>query len=294
MPWLLSWLRALGWSAQRRIQIFLELGRLGWLSLPAPAIIRRLRALRRIAWWCTLLGVGAGGTLATLFVARRREVPDPRIASEGLLRGLLWPRETPMRTWRPRDALVGDVSVAAGQCLARLRRRARWVRRLEIMLGGGGGIVSSFLAGRWVPDLPDLERPLDQVLILTWLNGGARILGGGSEVTVVGEGGEHEREVRSTFWTCELRDGSVVVIFPELLAKLSCYAFCRKRDASLVSALRLRALEWCRAQGFSSVLSLVAVTGSLRLAFEIGPEERLTELTLRSLGEGPTRWWHSS
>jgi len=163
----------------------------------------------------------------------------------------------------------------------RLRSRAVWVRRFEAILGEAPGVVGAFVRGRWVPDLPDHERSTAANFILTGQENGAKILGGGSVQTLVeGRGGIE------IYYHVELADGSREVVFPELLSKLSSYALLRQRNADLLSALRLRALEWCRGHGLSGPAAYMAVVSAIKLAWHVSPSER--RLRESVIGETPT------
>lgn len=278
-----------------------------WMGTALPAIpsamvpVRAAGAIVRRWTGRCLMVLALGAALGGFFLLRERHAP--RLPERvGDLQAQPLARPVPAVPRRPGVPLRTPVS--AGLVPVRLRSRALWVRRLEKLLGGGRGCVGRFLAGRWTPDLPSPDAPLDRNFLLWWIRGGARILGGGSvpgreEEAFRDDGRPWYRDgrrvrlpgPRQVFYHVELRDGSVATVFPELLAKLCAYAFCREREPSLVSALRLRALEWCKEQGFSSVLTMVALAGSLRLAFDLSEEEDLTVQTLESLGQGPTRWW---
>jgi len=165
---------------------------------------------------------------------------------------------------------------------ARLRRRTVWVRRLECVLGGATGVVGAFVKGRWVPDLPRSDRTNFANLVLTHTRGGAKILGGGSVQT--GEGDTHREE---TYLVVELPDGSRETIFPELLSRLSSYALLRKRDADLVSAMRLRALEWCKGAKLSNTVSWWAICSAIKMAWPVSDLESSVSEVIQA-GMDPT------
>lgn len=153
---------------------------------------------------------------------------------------------------------------------SRLRRRAVWVRRLECFLGGAPGGVGLFVRGRWTPDLPSPDLSAESNLALMHFRDGAKILGGGSVRS-------HEGRPVS-YLVVLLADGSQELFVPELVGKLSTYALLRERDETLVSALRLRALEWCKGAGLSGPVTYWAVLCALRCSWEPSPQElRLSE-----------------
>lgn len=133
-----------------------------------------------------------------------------------------------------------SLSVAAMRS-TRLRSRARWVRVLETMLGGRRGVVADVVKGRWSPDLASTDRSPAANALLSNLEGGAKLLGGG--VVQVGAGAQRTTQ---TWYSLELLSGPEVVVFPDLLARLQSYSAFRPRDASLVTVLRARATEWCK------------------------------------------------
>jgi len=180
---------------------------------------------------------------------------------ERLERGLLEPNQ-------PFEVGERRLPVSAHLECARLRSRAVWVRRLEHVLGGSSGVVGALVKGRWTPDLPLASRTNFANLVLTHAEGGAKILGGGSLST-----GEGDKKRMETYILVELSDGSRETVFPELLARLASYSLLRERDATLLSALRLRAQEWCKGAGLSSTVSLWAVVSALKLAWPVGPLE---------------------
>jgi len=193
----------------------------------------------------------------------------------------------------------GSVTPIASVLSTRLRRRARWVRVAECVLGTRYGTLGQLFRGRWTPDLIPNGSPREVAYLLGTISGGARCLGGGILVT-------EQRETKSlgTCGRCRLRvkndcecarpdhvgtdetelyvvldiRGDTCLVFPNLLAKLRLYALCRKRDETLLGALRTRAVEWCKSRGMDPVLSDLAVTGSLGLAMEAST----LEITTRS------------
>lgn len=288
LEYALLWVSGAVSAGRKRILVIKEMGRMGWLSLPLPKLILRLRAARRVVLWCTIFGVAAGGSALLAAARRERPVPSPWDSRAEFSGGDRIPPGTVFESWRPGD---GEIPVSVGAVAStRLRRHARWVCRLQRVLGGDdplgwrSAVVARFLSGRWTPDLPGPNRPTEQNFLLDALEGGARILGGGS----VGCG---HGEPPAVFWTVETRDGSVSMIFPDLLAKLRAYAYCRRRDASLVGALRLRAVEWCKQLDLSPVVTFMALEGVMRHAWVRGRGEALTVSVLRTHGAEATRWW---
>jgi len=173
----------------------------------------------------------------------------------------------------------------------RLRRRARWVRSLECYLGSAPGCVSALVRGRWTPDLTSPARSAAGNLLLSHLEDGVRILGGGSvpcERQKNDDGQTYEG-----YLVVELSDGSLELVFPELLFHLVSYAFLRERDAVLVSALRLRALDWCKKVGLSQTHKWLAVPSAIHLAWQVSPVEVKARQRLGP-GPSPPLWWGSA
>jgi len=166
----------------------------------------------------------------------------------------------------------------------RLRRRSRWVAGLEAVVGVRRGQLSALARGRWTPDLPSANYDSSLNLILSMFEDGAVLLGGG---VVQCEDGSFV-----PYKHIELSDGSRELVFPELLSKLSGYALLRQRDAVLVSALRLRALDWCKKRELPKDLVFMVVTSAMRLALEVPPAESVLAQSLADLGPDSPRWWH--
>lgn len=179
----------------------------------------------------------------------------------------------------------GFAEPAAALYYTRLRRRARWVRALQAVLGGEDGVVARVLKGRWVPDQPGQARPDVQNYLLSSFETGARILGGGfiSEAPVTqaaAEGGWVHRvpavEPDRLYFVVEV-GGSIELVFPALLGKLRMYALGRERDAALFGALRTRAMGWCKGVlGVAHHISDMAVASAVSLAMEPSTHERLS------------------
>jgi len=157
---------------------------------------------------------------------------------------------------------VAPVSVTSHLAKGRLRRRARWVRAAEAVLGGSSGVVGKFCRGRWVPDLPSSKWTGAQNYLLTTIPHGARFLGGGVE-TVKGDG---EAEA-GLYLVVELRDGSTETLFPSLLGHLRQYALFRERTLDLALGLRARGVEWCKARGMRPWVIDIAVCSAVGRAF---------------------------
>jgi len=112
--------------------------------------------------------------------------------------------------------------------------------------------------------------------ILGNLKGGVKLLGGGvvDNVAAATPG--------SVYYHLELPEGESVLVFPDLLSRLQSYSVFRQKDASLVIALRAKALEWCRAEipAFAWVWPL-AIPSAVALALR----ESESEATARALIE---------
>jgi len=174
---------------------------------------------------------------------------------------------------------------------ARPRRRARWVRSLEGLLGGAPGSVGRFVRGRWTPDLTSDSVSIGANHVLAHLSDGVKIRGGGSVLTkTMGGDGRLERQA---YIVVDLSDGTREVVFPELLSRLASYCVLRDRNAVLVSALRLRALEWCKSRGLTASVTWCALPGALRFAWEVSPAERRLRAAL-SGGPSKESWWSSA
>jgi len=178
---------------------------------------------------------------------------------------------------------VGErrLPVSAHLECARLRRRALWVRRLEHVLGPAVGSVGLFVKGRWVPDLPLPHRSTPVNFVLAHAIGGAKILGGGSITT--GSGDSQREEI---YVVVEFSNGSRETVFPELVAGLAAYALLRERNAILLTALRSRAVEWCKTAGLGKSVSFWAVVSALKMVWTVSKAE--SDLALACASGCPT------
>jgi len=169
----------------------------------------------------------------------------------------------------------------------RPRRRALWVRRLEMYLGGELGCVGRFLRGQWKPTRPAFGDDVALNLLLVHFRHGAKCLGGGTVQTL----GDEEVNKAQTYVVIELADGSRHVVFLDLFFTLASYAFLRERSAVLVSSLKTRALEWCKKVGLSKVHTWIAVSNAVHLAWQISPRERYAAEAISLRGESRLFWW---
>jgi len=185
-----------------------------------------------------------------------------------------------------------NAPVSAHLTCVRFRRRARWVNRCASRLGLRRGSLGFVLRGRWTPDLPSPRHPAAVNSVLSHFEDGARLLGGGVVRCSRSSEGSLREEVDEPYHLIELSDGSREVCFPGLLSKLSAYALLRQRDAVLISALRLRALDWVKRQGLPKDLGFIVVASAMRLALEVPCQEAALAETLEDLGPGSPRWWH--
>jgi hypothetical protein len=177
----------------------------------------------------------------------------------------------------------GRVTPIASVMHSRLRRRARWVRVAEAVLGTRYGTVGSFFRGRWTPDLPSRTSPVEVAYLLGTVLDGARCLGGG---TTMGQPDQAGQRTCNLYVVLDVR-GTINVVYPALLAKLRLYALCRKRDVTLLGALRTRAVEWCKAESLDTVSADIAVSGALGLAMMPSTLELTTRLQVDAAVNSP-------
>lgn len=157
--------------------------------------------------------------------------------------------------------------IVSGDSLPRLRQRSKLTHALGESLQIKRGLLGAFLTGRWRPDLPSTEGPT----VASWLSalvvGGTRIVGGG--LCAVGD----SEKQRQPFVRLLLGE-TVVTVLPGLLARLTQYSVYRTRSPALVSALRTRAVEWCKAQGVPEVDACLCIPGTVALSYlRTAPEE---------------------
>lgn len=225
-------------------------------------------------------------------------------------------RVTPSRNpTSPSEAWIlracGGVTPVTSVFRRRLRRRARWVRCVEAVLGTRYGTLGQLVKGKWVPDHIPPGAPREVAWLLGSVTGGVKLLGGG---VIAGEPSQPQR--LSTCGQCRLKvdadcscrqptrqepgeeqlylvvevRGEISVVFPALLAKLRLYALCRERNSQLLGALRTRAVEWCKSKSLDPVSSDLAVTGALGLAMQRSTLETSTQSQVESaMAETPFR-----
>jgi hypothetical protein len=165
--------------------------------------------------------------------------------------------------------VVAGKSVTGHLAEGRPRLRARWTRALQEELGGRFGVVGEVMRGRWVPDLPSYERSDVANYLLSSVEDGARILGGGFEEVADDFGADGVYFIVET-------SGSRELVFPALLGAIRQYALFRKRDSSLLLGLRSRASEWCKARGFRPWVADMAVCSAAVLAMSPSAHEVLS------------------
>lgn len=208
------------------------------------------------------------GTWPTPVVSRPEYIPrDLTVVVDGF--GQPFGSEREVGGVRVNEFKHHPVSAATGS-VARLRRRSRFVRVVESLLGEAPVTVGQLWKGRWVPDLPDPSLSHGANFILGIRAEGVRILGGGSVQT--------DKPKDGVYLVCELSDGSIEVVFPEIVGRLAAYAVFRDRDARLLSSLRLRALEMCKKAGLDGPTMHAAVLSTVRMVWRPSPQE------LRALG----------
>jgi len=171
----------------------------------------------------------------------------------------------------PKDGIVVARYLApTAHLCARPRRRARWVRSLEEVVGKGG-TVGQFVAGRWTPDLPSSNLTSELNLLLARRPGGVRLCGGATVTTK--PSGQDELPSKLSYYVVESSLGVYETVCPALVSYLSTYAFARVRDDTLLSSLRSRAIDRCKRWGLEESLLEVFVPTSVSWAWVPSPRE---------------------
>jgi len=142
------------------------------------------------------------------------------------------------------------------------------------------------MRGRWTPDLPVVELPDSVNFVLAHLEGQVKVLGEGIADT---NRSEDDGKVARSFLVLEFADGSVELVFPELVGKLVAFSSFRGRDPTLLSSLRLRALDWCKTFGLSGPTTVMALQGGIRCAWGVSCKEAslLKSLGIEALAKPP-------
>lgn len=186
---------------------------------------------------------------------------------------------------------------------SRIRKRAVWVNRLGGELGLAPGLLSAFLKGRWTPDLTFKDLPVGARFLASQFDCGSKYLGGGIAKTRPLSKDELEEGVsvqRTPFLRLGM-DGREVVVFPELVARLTTYAFLRPRDSALVAGLKARAQEWCKTRYLTDAevagkLPLSVALSVFRSSQETDAERVLmlgTEVADRGSDRQGGNWWNT-
>lgn len=185
---------------------------------------------------------------------------------------------TPRRQVEPHEAILSEargfprgvrLSPESALYYTRMRRRARWVRALENILGGRRGTLRQVLVGRWVSQLPHGAGRSYQTYLQAGIEGGVRILGGGFQTW--GEDGQPKAD--SVYYIVDTGEG-VEAVFPALLGRLRQYALGRQRNGELFGALRTRAQSWCSGAGLDACTSDIAIASAVSLAMVPSPHEQ--------------------
>lgn len=148
----------------------------------------------------------------------------------------------------------------------RLRRRGKLACRLQRLFGLKDPRVSSLFRGRWMPDLPAVERgPV--------VNAALSVLP--SETKAIGVGALPAKDQRDgVFVALERPDGSRAMFLPSLHARLFRYAYLRPRDQRLFVSLRSRAADWARNSGLAPEYVPFVLSSAVELAMAVSPAER--------------------
>jgi len=152
---------------------------------------------------------------------------------------------------------------------------------LQRALDGEVGAVSALFRGRWVPDLPSVQRGRLPNFLAALTEDGVKFTGGGL-CYGKSEGGSPASVAYVSGLTS---DGREFQVFPSLVAKLSNHAVFRTRNAALLALLRLRALEWRRDQGLDHFDLAFGLADSVSLASVVSSWEASAsqDLAMRGL-----------
>lgn len=247
---------------------------LGLLAFVVCVVLLCLLTLKALVWVVRqVVGRTIGLFVAWLFGAFRDASP-PLLPAEGFDRVVEAGSVRGVYGLACRQA-GGFAEPSTALFVARLRRRARWLRALEAVLGGKEGVVGTILRGRWCPDQPALSNPDVQNYLLASFESGARILGGGfiGKDNTPGEEAP-VADADSIYFLVDV-GGQVELVFPALLGKLRQYALGRERTGELFGALKTRAMGWCKGvMGSAHHISDMAVASAVSLAMEPSTHER--------------------
>jgi hypothetical protein len=154
--------------------------------------------------------------------------------------------------------------------------------------------LGPLLKGRWTPDLSrEFATPAAAALVAA-RGGSVKFLGGGTLTKSFGEG-EKATTVELAYVNA-VHEGTCFRLFPELLAKLACYATFRPRVPTLVSALRTRALEWAKTQHLTAEETADTLGPTVAMAYLPTAQEIAGQKVLQATGTDGSLpeaegWW---
>jgi len=191
----------------------------------------------------------------------------------------------------------GIRKVSEASAGARLRSRARWV--LSLNPDKDCKELGKLLKGRWTPDLSREFAPSNLHSFVAAWGDRVKFLGGGMLRTTRPSDKEDQPDevLEHPFVYAEV-NGSVVPLYPALLARLSTYATFRVRGASLLQALKVRAIEWCKKSCFTEEQTADTVAASVALAHHPSRVEasavKLLEVESSVVRPPSASWWTST
>lgn len=178
---------------------------------------------------------------------------------------------------------------------ARLRRRARWV--LQMNPDKNSLSLGRLLKGWWTPDLTSEFADGSSARLVAAYGDVVKFLGGGIVKKSLGVNEKGEERFEELVFVNAVHEGTVFQLYPELLARLGSYATYRKRSSVLVTALRSRALEWCKKMKFTMEETLETVAPSVALAYFPSKQEQAGQALFKGLTSGRVAdadgWWNA-
>jgi hypothetical protein len=191
----------------------------------------------------------------------------------------------------------GIRKVSEASAGARLRSRARWV--LSLNPDKDCKELGKLLKGRWTPDLSREFAPSSLHSFVAAWGDRVKFLGGGMLETLRPSDKEDapDEVLEHPYVLAEI-NGSVVPLYPALLARLSAYSTFRARGASLVQALKVRAVEWCKKSCFTEEQTADTLAASVALCHHPSRVETSAQKLLQAesfvVGPPSANWWTSN
>nr|UUW21108.1 MAG: hypothetical protein [Guiyang tombus-like virus 3] len=159
----------------------------------------------------------------------------------------MWGKTDVLLTWEFNTGGNCALNTARGLSSPRLRPRGKLTKCLESLARLSR--TDKLFRRRWTPDLPEDHTNPAAAFMAACHKGGVRILAIGSIPTDTDEEGPGEL----TYLKLMIEDGSVQLVFPDLVSYLVVYGSFRPRNSATLLSLKFRALEWIKKRSLNTL-----------------------------------------